>query len=295
MRLPALPSGVGAFGYSAGHHVQVVAALGSAACGLAGAYPRFQDDAVLRIVIAVASAVFGALVLRMALSAQTRSGAVCRALAMSTVFGVAATVVPSAILAAGEQHGSGPGVFLLGILFGCFFGAPTGFAYGLFLASLAGITYRSVASSSFDGADRAARAAGLWLVVPATLSLVPSLIFDLPSRGTKSEIAHDDPGIALALALLASVLTLSAAICSVLWAHLRVRRRRAWIAAVREGRDNTFRLRDVDPRDDVQTLPVLTAGTTVIEWVPDAQHATAYRDAPNGVAVALVAERPLTR
>lgn len=287
MRMPPLPSDVGTPRLSGATYVRIAAASGAAACGLAGVWPRFHDTPLLRIVLAITCAMFGVVVVSAGLRARKLATAIGASLAASIALGVLATVAPSAIIAASEPSGPNAGMFLIGLVFGAFFGAPTGFLYGIALTALVGATYRNVTSRSHDGADRAARAASIWLLFPALVSLVPTMVYDLPDI-----YAFDHSNLATWVALGVSTLVLAAGASAIVLAHGRVERRRRWLEAVREGKEPTFRLRNLEPRDDTRTLPLLTPGMTVLEWVPDAFHGVAYRDVTSGIPVALVAERP---
>lgn len=290
MRLPALPFGLGIRKVPAKRCVELAAGLGCALGGLAGGYPRFDDSLVLRIVVALSAGVFGAGVLRIGLAARSRGEAFARSLGLSVVGGVAATIAPAAILALQKGEMS---IFLLGILFGTFFGAPTGFFYGIFLAVLTAMTFRDVAAKTEEGFDGAVMKASIWLVVPAVLSSLVTLFYDMP-RYDIAPYEHGSLLVSAPLSALASLAAMAAAFVAMMIAEHRLVKRRAWLASVREGHAPTYRLRALDPNDDTQDLPMLSEGRTVLEWVPQLD-VSAYRDAPLGIPVALVADPPLRR
>jgi hypothetical protein len=267
-----LPRGIARSRLSATGWVALAASLGAGACAYAGLYPRF-DDGQLRVVLALTSVGFGAAVAAYAARARTAGAAVGRALGMAVVLGVASTVLPSAIL----SHGSGS--FFVFMLFGVVFGGVTGLLYGIPLALLAGCTQRDVASPSAAGADRAVRNAGLWLAIVATLAVVGASGLDERAAGA----APMAVSVAIALAGLFAMAR----------ACVRLARRDAFLARVRDGHEPRLRLRVIDARDDLREVPCLGEGETVVEWLAeDADTTTAYRAAAVGVPVAIVGVPP---
>lgn len=256
--------------------------LGCAVTACAGLYPQF-DGGGLRLVLALTSLPFGAAVMAAALAAKTGVGALARALFLAAVLGVASTVLPGLFLAKGDLA-----VYPLVLMFGVFFGAPTGAAYGVPVGVLAGLSHRHHRAASHDGTDRAARAASLWLACIATLAFGGGLAL----AASAAPQPFDDVDIARALApLVPAVLALLAAVAVGVRAHLRIARRTAWLERVRQGKEPAFRVRVSEPREDVSELPRLGDGESVIEWVPEGHLETsAYRRPAEGVPVARVSD-----
>jgi hypothetical protein len=264
----------------------LAAGVGCGACAYAGLYPRF-DEGKLRLVLALTSAPFAAAVVAYALSAKSATAAVGRTLLMASVLGIAAIVVPAAIL---SRHGTPE--FVMSCCFGAFFGAPTGAIYGGPLALLAGEGWRHVNANTHEGTDRAARLGGLWLVVISLLATTGTLFLDAPRFDGMTESMVEPSRLPLVFAVGAAC----AGALVVARATLRARRRSGWIARVRAGLEPMFRVRAVDLRDPVEALPRVGAGAPreVVEWCPDelstATSGTAYRVAAVGTAVLVVGE-----
>lgn len=264
--------------------VAIAAGIGCAACAYAGLYPRF-DNGSLRVVLALTSAPFAAGVVAAALSARSASGAFGRAIGLAAILGVASTMVPAAILTSWRS-----GEFVAAAVFGVLFGAPTGLLYGLPLATLAACAWKHVQAPSRESSDRAARFASLWLVAISALALLATSMLDVPTPdyGTDAMVVPPQgPTFVAAGALLTSLAVL-------VWSTLRLRKRTTWIARVRDGLEPAFRLRPMDARDGIHTLPRLGHGTTVVEWLADEDTKVAtghaYRTAASGVAVAVVGD-----
>lgn len=261
----------------------LAAGLGAGVCGYAGLYPRF-DEGALRLVLALTCAPFAAAVVAASLSAKSALGAMGRAVGLSALLGMAAVVLPAAILC---THGSGE--FFVGCLFGAFLGAPTGALYGLPLGMLAAAGWRHPQAGTHEAADRAARLGGLWLVAVSLLGVLGALVLD---EGKMDWVTRTMTWPSRAPVWVASAAALGGAFL-VVRATLTTKRREAWLSRLRAGLEPTFRLRAIDVRDPVATLPRITGGASfeVLEWCPDRDDAgTAYRVAALGVAVALVSD-----
>jgi hypothetical protein len=246
----------------------LLGAAGAGTAAFAGLYPQL-DDGKLRPLLAVTSAFFAAPLVAWASRARSRSAAVGRMLGVACVLGVAAAVPPALVLLLFD---GGLGAVIFGMLFfGVILGAPTGLAYGALLAGPAAMAHGK--DGSHAATDRVQRACGVWLACVSALAAVASL-------GLSGRDAY---GAAPTVASGAMVLVALA--CTGV-AHRRLRRREAWIARVREGREPGFRIRVADVRDELRTLPRLESGDTVVELV--AEETTAYRAAAVGTAVARV-------
>jgi len=284
MSAAVLPSSFAAPRLSARSWLAVATGLGCAVTACAGLYPQF-DHGALRIVLAVTCLPFGAAVTAAALSARTGAGAVGRALFLSAVLGVASTVLPGLVIAGGDLH-----VYPIILMFGVFFGAPTGALYGVPIAILAGLAHRHHRAACHDGTDRAARTASVWLACIAVLAFAGGLAIAM----TEAPRVAGDLDIARAIApLVPAAVAFALAVMVGARAHLRLARRAAWLDLVRSGAEPTFRVRVPGPRDDVSDLPRLGDGESVIEWCPEGHHETsAYRRPAEGIAVALVSDAP---
>lgn len=263
----------------------LAAAVGAAACAGAGLYPRF-DEGRLRAVLAVTSALFAAAIVAYASTAKTRASAFGAALGTSTLLGVAATIVPSIILASQDRSS----IFGACLVFGVVFGAPTGFLYGLPLATLAATVNRDANRASLSASDRAARASGIWLAAIACVALAGTLALDrtplFPDRGRAWETETVVTPAILACAAFAL------GVVAAVRAFVRLARRTAWVARVSAGELPGLRLRRIDARDVLASVPRLGDGPAVVEWAPAVAVAdgaqAAYRDAALGVPVAVV-------
>jgi hypothetical protein len=281
-----LPSSVSTPRLSARLWLALAAALGCGVCAYAGLYPRF-DEGKLRLVLVVCCAPFAAAVVAAALGAKSAEAALARAVLFSSVLGVAATILPAAML---SRHGGGE--FVGACMFGAFFGAPTGALYGLPLGALCALGFRHVNARTHEATDRAARVGGAWLVVVSLLGAVGTLLLDTAKMDWATETMAAPSRLPLVIAL-AGVL---AGTVAVVRPVVRMRRRSAWLARVRAGLEPTFRVRAVDVRDHVDGLPRISDGAAVevVEWCPDelggVTSGAAYRAAAVGTAVALVSE-----
>lgn len=295
-----LPASLSAPRLSARLWMVLAAGVGCGVCAYAGLYPRF-DDGKLRIVVALTCAPFAAAVVGAALGARDGAKAFGRAVLFAAILGMAATIVPAAILARGSDQ------FVFGCVFGAFFGAITGALYGLPLAVMCAVGHRHVRAATHEATDRAARASGVWLFVVAVIGLAGTLVLDVPTVDYPSETA-----IAVAPSIVPVVVACAAGLAAVgvvVRAIMRISRRAAWIGRVRSGLEPAFRLRAADPRDRMDGLPRLGDfrepasrepndlgdDATVVEWCPEETSAdTAYRIAAAGTAVALVNDRLIT-
>jgi hypothetical protein len=259
----------------------LAAGAGSAACAYAGLYPQF-DEGKLRVVLALTSAPFAAAVVAHALSARTAARAFGSTVLVAALLGVASTLVPAAILTWNRSN-----EFFIACFFGLFFGAGTGIAYGVPLAILSALGHRHLHARAHDGTDRAARVAGIWLLLVAAIGVAGTSVLDQP----KMDYATDTMMPASPLpALVASAAALLGTLV-ILVASLRLRRRAAWVARVRAGLEPRYRLRPVDLRDPIELLPRLGNGITVVEFFASdvsESAAGAYRTAAAGMAVAIV-------
>lgn len=266
--------------------------IGAAVAAYAGLYPQF-DGGRLRLALAVTCGPFGAAVVAYALSGKTWGRAFWRALSMSAILGVAATVLPGILIAKGD-------VQMLGVvlMFGTFFGAPTGAVYGLPIAVLAAMAQRSVVQTSHASNDRAARLAAVWLVLASSCAAAGTWFFDVKRYLVYSE----EMGMAWTdlIPFVVAIATLVVGLALVVRASVRLRRRARWIARVQAGGEASFRVRPIDVRDDVDGLPRLGHGAdtaergapdrslVVVEWVGVSEQTTAYRMQPMGTPIALV-------
>lgn len=285
-----LPSSLSAPRVSARLWISLAAGVGVGVCAYAGLYPRF-DDGALRLVIALTGAPFAAAVVATSLVARTATGAFGRAVGFSAILGIAATIVPAALLAHNE--------FFFAAIMGAIFGAPTGALYGLPLGVLAALGYRHVRAQTHESTDRAARVGGGWLVVISAFGLVGTLLLDEAKMDWGTQLLTRPSPLPAVVAVAAAI----AGIVVVVRAFTRLADRSAWIERVRSGLEPAFRLRAIDVRDRVEGLPRLSNGAaaeaTVVEWIPDViselAAGTAYRVTATGTAVAIVSdEAPLT-
>lgn len=266
MNPAALPSSIVSSPRRARLRVAVVAGAAVSACALAGCWPRFADNVLLRATLGVTSAVLGAVVLVIALCARSRAGAAARALGMSVVLGFVSTIPPSMILAWEDSQGFGAY-----LVFGFFFGSFTGLVYGVPLAILAERTWDDVQAWTHDGTDRATRTAAFWAIFPILVAFGASLGFDVTP-----------------LAMLGACGAFAAFVIAGLafaWSQARIAQRRAWVARIASGDDPRWSLRELGPHDDVGALARLGAGHFVVEH---REAEAAYRVAANGRAVAVV-------
>jgi len=267
---------------AAKRRVAFIAGVAAAGAGLAGIFLRFDDGVLIRLSIAFTSAIFGALVVFVALSARETWGAIGRALGLSTVFGMVSTVLPSMILA---SHDSTP--FAAFLIVGAFFGSFTGFVYGLVLAAVAGLTWKDVAAQTHDGADRAMRTAGVWALFPGLLSTWIATGYDARRQLSEwaSEADRNAYGVAVPLGVIGAGLTIAVALAFVIVARRRLRRRSEWLSKVALGPSSQWTVRALGPHDDLTKIPRLRDGFTVLEH---RDVASAYRTNATGQAVAVI-------
>ena len=259
--------------------IALAAGVGAGVCAYAGLYPRF-DGGALRAVIALTSLPFAAAVVASSLSAATDGRAFGRALGYSTMLGTASTIIPAAIL---TRHGSDE--FVTACIFGGFFGAITGALYGLPLAVISAAGQRHVHAATHASTDLAARAGGIWLFFVSLIGLVATHLLDDPGTSA-GEVLSAPAGLPAVIAGMGALGGLALSVRST----LRLRQRNAWIERVRSGLEPAFRTRVVDVRDQVEGLPRLEQGATVVELVVDETSGAAYRVAAYGTAVALVSD-----
>lgn len=259
----------------------LAAGVGASVCAHAGLYPQF-DEGKLRVVIALTSAPFAAAVVAYALSARTAARAFGTAVLSAAMLGVASTLLPAAILTWDNSN-----QFVVACLFGLFFGAGTGIVYGLPLAILAALGHRHVQAQAHEANDRASRIAGAWLLLVAAIGASGTSILDRPKMDWATETMVPASPLPALVACAAAIL----GALVILVASIRLRRRAAWIARVRDGLEPRYRLRPVDLRDPIDMLPRLGNGITVVEFFASdvAESAGgAYRSAASGMAVAIV-------
>jgi len=277
-----LPRSVLSSPFRARARVAAVAAAAGGACGLAGLWPRIEDGLVLRLTMAGTSAVFAAVVLVVALCAKTSSGAVGRAIGLSSVLGFASAILPSVMLKA-EDPTIPTAAFFVASLF-C--GPVIGFMYGLVLAALAGMTWRDVNAWTHDGTDRATRDAALWAFFPALIVLAMALGHDTQDLSQwASESDRAAHAVAAPLGVFGFAMVLGTIIIAFFSSQLRLSRRRRFIDAALAGGDPAWSLRELGPHDDLDALPRLRDGRHVLEY---RGVAGAYRIAAVGRAIAIL-------
>lgn len=279
-----LPRSVLSAPEKARRRVALLAGVATGAAALAGLWIRFEDGAAFRLGLAATSALFGWLAMEGALGAKDASMAAMRALGISIALGALSTLWPACILAAREERLA---MLLLYVPFGAVWGGLTGFAYGIVLAILAALTWNRVASATHEGADGAVRIASAWAVLPLALIAFVLLRFDLPAElhewSTEREVAAHR--IAVPFGVLAVGVVLNAGLYSCYVASRRAARRARWLAHVASGLDPRWRVREIEPFENVDALPRLRQGVAVLEHHPD--HAI-YRSNATGEAVAII-------
>ncbi|AKU99626.1 hypothetical protein AKJ09_06290 [Labilithrix luteola] len=251
----------------------VAASLACASVAYAGFYPTF-DGGELRLLLGISTALLAPVVIHVAMNSPRRKFAVIRTLTLATALGAASTLVPATILLSNSHGGEVLGVVCtLGVLAGL----PTGFAYAIPLAFLVYLTYPLVQAKTYDAADRVTMRAGTWTAAGGAFALVVSTWL----MKSMTERSHDvlPPWVALA--------TVAAGVVATVVGDVRLRRRAAWVARVRQGLEPEYRSRPVEARDPVDQLPCLSAGATVIEWRPGSGDG-AYRSAAVGTALAVI-------
>ena len=263
----------------------LAAGAGSSVCAYAGLYPQF-DEGSLRLVIALTSAPFAAAVVAYALSVRSAMRAFGTTILVAALLGIASTMIPAAILTRDY-----PSAFVMAWVYGVFFGAGTGVVYGIPLAILAALGHRHVRRATHDSTDRAARLAGLWLVVLAVVGIIGTSVFDPSTRGLEEEGVIPASPLAALPALVGCAAAITGALAALV-ATIRIYRRRSWVARVRSGLEPKFRVRAMDERDRIGDLPRLGNGGTVVEVVLEeplgSAAGSAYRVSATGTAVAIV-------
>lgn len=260
--------------------IAAIAGAAAGGCALAGCWIRFDDGLAFRASLGLTSAVFGALTLVVALGAKSAWGAVGRALGLSIVLGVASVLIPSVLVASSDRI-----PFVACLVFGSFFGAFTGFVYGLFLAALAGITWRDANAWTHEGADRATRTAAGWALFPSALALATAVAHDRePISEWAADRAREAHDVAMPLGLLGFAFAVGVAAVAFARAELRIVKRRRWLGMVVAG-DPRWSIRAPAPHDDLASLPRLRDGGSVLEYRGEGG---AYRVSANGRAVAIL-------
>jgi hypothetical protein len=89
------------------------------------------------------------------------------------------------------------------------------------------------------------------------------------------------------LPFVVSLVVVASGIVIAVRAQLRVRERAGFVWRVTSGLEPGFRLRAIDPHDDLGSLPRLAGGEMVLERLIDPA-ASAYRGAAAGTPVAVV-------
>ncbi|MBS2011950.1 MAG: hypothetical protein JST00_03620 [Deltaproteobacteria bacterium] len=280
LRLSELPAFLRIPRVSARAWVAIAVALGCAVAAYAGMYPRF-DDGRFRIALALTCAPFGAVLAAYAVAAKTRARAFFRALLMSGVLGVAATVVPGFLLAKRDLE-----AMPLVLLFGAVFGFPTGAVYGVPIAVLASVTQRRVVADQayIDGFsstadrlasnDRVARVAGGWLALGGIVAAFATWELDVCFGDSDREPWRVIP-------FLVAIASTGLGLAVVARAWWRLRKRTAWVARVQAALEPGFRLRPVDVRDDLEGIPRLgiedVTSVGVVEACGNQEPGSAYR------------------
>lgn len=261
--------------------VAAIAGVASGGAALAGCWIRFQDGLSYRLVIALTSALFGAVAIDVALKARDPWAAIGRTFGLSTVLGIVSTIIPAFMVAA-EDHFPIAACLVGGLVFGAF----TGVFYGFFLAAVAGLTWKQIASRTHDGADRAALIAAGWSIVPALGTLYVAMSTDYAALSEwASEAQQAAHRVAGPLGLFAGGVILSVAVAFAVVAYGRMRRRKRWLSVVAFGDHPRWGLRDVGPSDDVAHLPRLGEGSMILEHRSER---AVYRANATGEAIAIL-------
>lgn len=283
MAISPLPAFFSAPRLSARAWLALAGGIGAGTAAYAGLYPRF-DNLELHTLVAVTAAPFGAGIVAWAVSARSAARAFGRTFAASMILGMACTVAPGLLLAKGDVS-----LLPFVLLFGGFFGAPTGMAYGVLLGALAASGQRRVAHPSHASTDGAARVGAWWLAGVTAFAIATTATYDV-WRAQYGEIDQSILvsmlGPVFALEAIVLVLAFFVAIRATVRSHLRS----AWLARVRAGQDPAFRVRPMDGRDPLGTLPMVEEGTSVVEWRTTNEPTTAYRVPAEGIAVAIVGD-----
>jgi hypothetical protein len=246
--------------------VGLAGSVGAGTAAFAGLYPQL-DDGKLRLLLAAIAAFLGGPLAAWASRARSWGHVTGRLLGVAAVLGIAATVPPAIALLG---FAASPLAVLYGVLiFGVVLGAPTGMSYGVPLAIIASIGRRHAADESHTGTDRAQRAAGIFMIVIGTFSAGVA-----PRLNTE-----------WTLPFVVSLVVVASGIVIAVRAQLRVRERAGFVWRVTSGLEPGFRLRAIDPHDDLGSLPRLAGGEMVIEQVSGS---TAYRSTALGTPVAVV-------
>jgi hypothetical protein len=148
-----------------------ILATSAIVCGLggfAGVYPRFADAPSIRLVMAMSCALLGPYVISLALRADNARVAALRALGLSIIAGIVATIAPSFLI---MVHAGSAAVFAVCLAFGIAAGGQTGAVYGIFLAVLAWCAHPRVSSEAPTRRRtlRLARLASAWAIAPLLL------------------------------------------------------------------------------------------------------------------------------
>lgn len=257
--------------------VSAVAAAVCAACALAGCWPRIDDGLGYRLGLGLTSAIFGGLVVRAALGATSAGGAAWRAIGASAAFGAASAALPSVLVATREHV-----PFMVCLVFGGFLGIFVGLAYGVVLAALSGLAFRGIASETHDGADRAVRRAAAFAIVPLAFAFAGVMYDRVPLPEWSAERAREAHVLAAPLGMLGLGIGLAVATTALVVASRRRRARGRWLAQVAAD-EARWAIRPVAPDEDVEALPRLGEGRSVLEYRGDI---VLYRVAATGRAVA---------
>jgi hypothetical protein len=268
MRVPVKPAGIGRVSLAP----LVLGTLGAAAAAI----PCVREMSMVRDtvegtapeaeMISLSTAIVAACVLFAALRAQTRSGGACAIILGGVGAGLVNSGIALFLVTLAKDGSVQPLLIPMGMLFGCFYGGPLGLAYGLALAVIVVPALGAKVEPSFDAFDRVLLWSGLWALAVGGVC-----------------VAVD--GGARPLDWVVAAAGASAVVC----AAVRLVVRRAWLARVRAGKVDGWR---VEPRghvEDVGLSPFVRARSWDAVLVRDEVPASVpYRDPPLRRAVALV-------
>jgi hypothetical protein len=232
----------------------------------------------------VTGAIFGFLTIDIALRARDHANATKRTFELSLVFGAASVVLP---LVTAAIFNDAPAILLVLSMAG-FVGAACGIAYGGCLVIAAKPAWKHLSARTHDGADHAVCAAASWTLLP--LGVMGLLLRHDVARPMPEWEAREALGVSLVSAPLDLVgigITAGVALLSFVRATRRLAARRRWIAAVTAGDEPCWRVREIDPKDDLDRIPRLRQGTKILEHEGEEVRAV-YRTPATSDAVAIL-------